>query len=698
LKIREATLNTDGIADIYMLIGKVYEKQGQLQEALRYELKGRSLVLETRNKGLLKKAYANLSSVYARLGNYKAAYDYVLLFGQLDDSIYSREKTNRLASLQMQYEFDKKAVADSIARSNENRIHQLNLQKQKIFTGAGIAGFILVALLLFFVYRNYTNQRKATAEMAIARERAERSEQFKQQFLANMSHEIRTPMNAVMGMTNLLIDKNPRSDQQAYLDGIRKSSGNLLYLLNDILDLAKVEAGKMELEAIDFSLRDLVDHVVQTMRFKAEEKGLVLTGIIHDSIPDVLIGDPVRLNQVLINLLGNAVKFTEKGSVEIRIEPVVEGDCRTIPDKFSRQDHSPVILKFLVIDTGIGIAEDKLDDVFREFSQANASDTRKFGGTGLGLAISKQLVNLMKGQLKVESEPGSGTTFSFELAFHCGSFEKLNLQKEARENIDGSILDGLSLLIADDNEYNLVVAADTLRLKSKVTITTASNGREVIDLLRKQRYDVILMDVQMPVMNGFEAAKLIRDQFPSPEKDTPIIALTASVLRTDLDRCLESGMNSWVPKPFTASQLIGGIAQVLGIQIRLVAADQITASGPSSEDPECVTDLGYLRKFCEDDPERMKKYIGMFLDSAPGFTEKLQIALNERDTGEIATQVHGYKTKWVMMGMSLAKDLSQEVEQKCREGVAIDEVRIKVEKLISLVEEAKIELKNAVVT
>ena len=275
------------------------------------------------------------------------------------------------------------------------------------------------------------------------RERAERSEKFKQQFLANMSHEIRTPMNAVMGMTNLLLDKNPRSDQFNYLDGIKKSSDNLLHIINDILDLSKVEAGKMELEQIDFSIRDVIEQVKQTLQHKAEEKGLQLLSHVDSAIPEVLISDPVRLNQVLMNLVGNAIKFTEKGSVTLEVrgnaEPV---DLSRISREASREsaDAQPfdrltvTTLQFAITDTGVGIPKDKVQTVFESFSQANASDTRKYGGTGLGLSISKQFVELMGGKIYVESEEGSGTTFSFEINLPIGSPESNDSAEISRRN------------------------------------------------------------------------------------------------------------------------------------------------------------------------------------------------------------------------------------------------------------------------
>jgi signal transduction histidine kinase/CheY-like chemotaxis protein len=550
-----------------------------------------------------------------------------------------------------------------------------------------------IALLLILVYNRWRiasfkhRQKELETEVEVAtseirkqkdeaetqRAKAEKSEQFKQQFLANMSHEIRTPMNAVMGMTNLVLGTPLQEKQKFYLEGIKKSSDNLLHIINDILDLSKIEAGKMELEHIDFSIYDLVDQVKQTIRHRADEKGLELMTIIKSDVPAVVMGDPVRLNQILINLAGNAIKFTEKGSVSIEV---------------SKENQE---IRFAIVDTGIGIPEDKLQTVFESFSQANSSDTRKYGGTGLGLSISRQLVEMMGGHIAIESKEGFGTTFSFLVKFEEGSAGRLEQRMALEQRVDGSILDGLRILITDDNEYNRIVARDTLKSEANVEIIEATNGQEAIDLVGKIQFDVILMDVQMPMMNGFDATRFIRANFESPAKETPIIALTASVLRIDLDKCKEAGMDSYIPKPFNTHQLITGIAQVLNISLK--AKKQADTNGqtiPSSG----VTDLDYLEKFCEGDPVRMKKYIGMFVSSAPGLIEKIHAALETNDFEEIANQVHSFKTKWIMMGMTETKDLAIRLEHLCREGSEVEIIRKAVGDLISKVESAIKELSD----
>lgn len=502
--------------------------------------------------------------------------------------------------------------------------------------------------------------KERTKELSEAKLRAEQSEAFKQQFLANMSHEIRTPMNAVMGMTDLVLNTALEPKQRDYLTKVKKSSDNLLHIINDVLDLSKIEAGKMELEEIDFSISDIVEQVKNTLQHKAEEKGLELITKVDSSLSDVVIGDPVRLNQVLINLAGNAIKFTEKGSVAIDLKK--EGDR----------------IRFSIIDTGIGIPKDKIKTVFENFGQANTSDTRKYGGTGLGLSISQQLVNLMGGSIDIESEVGKGTTFYFDIDLKEGNKERYEERMAGEENVDGSILNDLTILVADDNEYNRIVARDTLLSKAKVKIIEAENGQEVLDKLT-DNIDIILMDAQMPVMSGFEATKKIREQ----GNNVPIIALTASVLRTDLDRCKDAGMNGYIPKPFKAHELIVGIADALNITLKL---DKTASNGhiisTSNGISDNVTNLDYLRDFCAGDESKMQKYIDIFLNSAPKFITDLESLIENKDAEGIANHVHGFNTKLTMMGMKESKSRSINIENELRDSGTTEQVSDKVKALI----------------
>jgi len=389
------------------------------------------------------------------------------------------------------------------------------------------------------------------------REEAENAAKIKQEFLANMSHEIRTPMNAIMGMTKLALQQQEGLNDVhlKYLNGINKSAENLLVIINDILDFSKIEAGKMELEQVPFSIKDAVNNVYDTLRFRAEEKSLLLTVKFDDNIHEWVIGDSVRLNQILLNLAGNALKFTEKGGVTIHVkEESNDGDNAT--------------LLFEVVDTGIGIAQDKINSLFESFTQASSDTTRKYGGTGLGLSISKKLVEMHSGTIGARSVFGEGTTFFFTLVY---PISKEVQGHAADKQVEDLQLSDLRILLVEDNAFNQMVAVDTLESAiTNVTIDVAENGQEAVDKIsffeenswaegRPFPYDVVLMDMQMPVMDGLEATRAIRKLSPKLS-GIPIIALTANAIKEETEKCYVAGMNDFVTKPFDTELLLKKIA------------------------------------------------------------------------------------------------------------------------------------------
>ncbi len=640
-------------------------KQEVLGLAIQYLRKGASICRDISILGGVIEFSRNLATAYTIAGRYKEALQCSREYTTTQDSLYSRENIQKIALLETK--------KDKEIKEKEIEVQRLQLLAGRNEKRYYIAGLSLLLMLSGGLYRRARTTRKTRKKLEdknrqiaaekehadMLRARAERSEQFKQQFLANMSHEIRTPMNAVSGMTDLLLEKKPRPDQLHFLRVISRSSDILLHIIDDILDLSKLEAGKLELEAIDFSLEDTIRHVRETLSFRAEEKGIHLTTSIDSNIPDVLIGDPFRLNQVLLNLAGNARKFTEKGTVEINVVLL----------KSEAQHFS---LLFKVVDTGIGIPADKLQSIFDSFRQAQSSDSRVYGGTGLGLSIAKQLVELHGGTIAVVSDVGRGSAFSFKLSFPEGSARKLAQKAREEQNADGSILNGLRILLVDDNEYNRMVALETVRAKADVAIAEATNGQEAIDLLRKNDYDVVLMDIQMPVMNGLDATRYIRSKMPAPKNKIPIIALTASLLRGDMNMCLAAGMDGYLPKPFKSWQLISALAVATGRKITVpetvedmetaLLADEEIAGSQSG-----ITDLSYLEGFCEGDRERMKKFIRVYIGSIPVFKGRMKAAIESNNKEEIATLVHTFKPRWRMMGMKQSNDLAVKIETQIKE-------------------------------
>lgn len=376
------------------------------------------------------------------------------------------------------------------------------------------------------------------------KEMAEKSAQFKQQFLANMSHEIRTPLNAILGMNHLLLEKSPREDQLRYLTSMQQAGNNLLQIINDILDISKIEAGKIQLEHIDFNLRETAEGVCQTLHFQAEKKQLSLHVDIDHRAPEWIKGDPTRLTQILTNLVGNAIKFTpDGGKIDLRVQMEKQGEADW--------------LKFEVQDTGIGISPEHLSKIFESFSQESSDTTRKFGGTGLGLTICKQLVELQGGSLQVKSTKGIGTTFWFLLPFEEGhAVEKKKLSFFS--NSDKKI----AVLLAEDQPMNQMVATDTLEeLFPGISIDIANNGEEAVQMAALKSYDIILMDVHMPQKDGYDATREIRASAGKNAR-TPILALTANAVKEEIDKCLAAGMNRHLAKPFDPEKLRSSILEL----------------------------------------------------------------------------------------------------------------------------------------
>lgn len=390
-----------------------------------------------------------------------------------------------------------------------------------------------------------SDNKQMEEELIHAKIQAETSMKAREQFLSVISHEIRTPMNAILGMTHLLMQEKPDPAQLELLEGIRYSADNLLGIINNILDYSKIGSGKITLEEIDFSLTDILKGIRKLFSYKAAEKNIKLRFHTDLDLPAYLKGDPMRLNQVLLNLIGNAIKFTEEGCIDLAATLLPGSDA----DK--------VTVRFTIEDTGIGIPEDKLEDVFESFTQASSETTRKYGGSGLGLSIVKKLIELQGGSIKVESTVGKGSRFTFVIPYTKGSGTS---EKAESTEVKFHKFIGLRILLAEDNEMNQLVATRFLK-NWDIEVDIANNGLEAVEKTKEKHFDLILMDLQMPEMDGFEAAKEIRKNHEYD--NTPIIALTASVLIDVKDQIAQFGMNDYLPKPFKPDELNAKIASCL---------------------------------------------------------------------------------------------------------------------------------------
>ncbi len=389
--------------------------------------------------------------------------------------------------------------------------------------------------------QDITQEKNNEIGLIEAKKEADSSASAKSQFLSNMSHEIRTPMNAIIGLTNVLLDTELSESQKENLNVLKFSADNLLVIINDILDLSKIESGKLTFETINFNLGRIIEQVAKTFSFQVKGKSVKIIGDVEESIPEQLIGDPYRLTQMLNNLVSNAVKFTEKGVVTISAEFV------------ENIDENQALIEFKVSDTGIGIPKGKLNSIFDSFTQAYTDTTRKFGGTGLGLAITKQLVEVQGGIINVDSELNKGTTFTFTIPFAIGNTKKQKTLENKK--MSEEVLAGLNIAVAEDNKANQLVIRQVLS-RWKINVILLDNGKEAVEYLEKETPDLLFMDLQMPEMNGFDAIKVIRDKNSKVLKhDLPVLALTADVFPETRDRIYSSGMNDYLLKPFDIEKL-----------------------------------------------------------------------------------------------------------------------------------------------
>ncbi len=576
----------------------------------------------------------------------------------------------------------KESIADSLLtlRHKDGKLTDVSFNGSIYKDNSGkVLGVVIVA-------RDITDQKKVETELTEAKELAElatktaeeikrKAEEAtriaddavkaKQQFLANMSHEIRTPMNVIIGFTKVLLKTELADKQKEYLSAIKVSGEALTVLINDILDLAKVDSGKMTFEQIPFKMEASISAMLHLFETKIQEKNLELIKIYDKNIPETLIGDPARLNQVILNLVSNAVKFTSEGIITVSVNIL-------------RDNEEYVTIEFAISDTGIGIPEENLENIFEVFKQASSGTSRLYGGTGLGLAIVKQLVEPQGGIINVKSKLGEGTTFSFTLNFQKTTENVLVQQGEIKLDPD---IKNIKVLVVEDIALNRLLM-NTILDEFGFEHDVASNGKIAIEKLQHNTYDIILMDLQMPEMNGFEATEYIRNIM---NYKIPIVALTADVTTVDLAKCRSVGMDDYLSKPFDDRLLYNKIVEFVKKPTLKKNTEDVRNYYNQSENLKFV-DLSNLSRRTKSDPKLMMEMITLYLTQTPSLIAAMKQGLQDKDYSALQSAVHKMVPSFSIMGISkdfenIAKKVQEDVDNIQRHRSSMPDLVSQLEKI-----------------
>jgi len=509
------------------------------EDALRRSEEKYRLLIENINLGLLevdlegKVIYANLS--FCEMSGFEREE----MYGKVGENIFTAPRNRDIVA--QKNEARKQGISDAYELEITNK---KGLRKWWLISGAPLFNNEGIQVGSTGIHLDITGRKQLEFTLREAKQMAEDTAKTKEIFLANMSHEIRTPMNAILGLGKQLLKTELSTYQRSFLESITTAADNLLVIINDILDFSKIESGKLDLESIDFSLQTVLTQLRNMLSNKTEEKGLKFEMQMDEAIAQVFKGDPHRINQILLNLLSNSIKFTHQGSISL--------SCRLVEHHDDRQ-----VIELSVADTGIGVDKKYLKKIFQKFSQESVNIARKYGGTGLGMAITKQLVDLMDGKISIKSKKNEGTSVTITFTLPLG--HKQEKEEKPKPLISHHELKGKKILLVEDNKLNRLVAK-TILSHFGIIVTEAVNGEIAVELVRKELFDLVLMDLQMPVMDGIDATTMIRKEISTT---LPIIALTAHALKSEELRCREAGMNDFISKPFEEEKLINVLSRFI---------------------------------------------------------------------------------------------------------------------------------------
>jgi PAS domain S-box-containing protein len=514
-----------------------------------------------------------------------------------------------------------------------------------------------------------TEQKESEIHLMNAKKEAEGAKTAQEAFLANMSHEIRTPMNGIMGMANLLLGAKLSEEQKEYVENIQDSGKNLLSIINDLLDFSKIRSGKFQFDNSPFKLKHAIKKALYPLQIRAEEKLLKMEMHFDENVPDVVIGDPVRLQQIIINLAGNAVKFTSQGLVSVKVT------C-------NKKSNTQAFVRVDVIDTGIGIANEKLDYIFESFTQDNLNTSRTYGGTGLGLAIVRQLVELQDGEVSVESTIGEGSTFSVLIPFAIDANAKVQENKYAAiSNETDDLLSGISILVAEDNLINQKVVLNTLKRKG-AEVKIVSNGQEAIESIEDGGFDIVLMDLQMPEVDGYKATKYIREVL---HNNVPILAMTADAIKGEAEKCFEAGMTGFISKPFDPADLYLQILKSTGNTTN----NTYIQDKQSEQMEEPLIDFSFLYEISGNDSKYINDVVEIFLSSTtPGLETLKELVEVGTDWDAIGKQAHFLKSSVSVIKIRGVYDLLANIERNAFSDKDMGRVKVALATIVEIFEKA----------